>query len=379
MRQVSLALLAVWAFAATACQQLRLPPLGREQAPPLPASSPVALPSRPPQQPASNATRGDGVYTPVSNVDLQQAIARDIGDIDQLLNQGTQARPLPNAEIMAIYEQGRHARTADAVWSLRGFATSPVRSREFPEDAGFYGSDAFLDEPLRSAIAGTGVTIPFGPEQRHQAIQKGLLRIARYWSLQGLAAAEPKLRAGESDALTGAPHDVDAAWAVYVGPETGAPYPSSLAAAARQLEDNFGRTGSIDRPLRAAMARAQQGALRNDRREFSAARLEATSRLNAIFYLEAARDLTEMARAAQAGNVSGAANVQMAGLSAYLAIQPIVAIADPEADRTLVAVFRTDPGALTLTHRDDGIDALNRTAPALGLLASDLVSPADFR
>jgi hypothetical protein len=364
---------------AAACQPLGLPAPARELVQPPPAGSPIAVPSRSPQQVAPNATRGDGLYTPVSNVDVHQAIMRDVADIDQLLTQATQGRALPAAEIMSIYEKGRHARTADGTWSLQGFATSAVRSREFPEDAGFYGSEAFLDEPLRSAIAGTGSAAAYGVEQRRQAIQKGLLRIARYWSLHELTTADAKLRAGQLDDWTDAAHDVDAAWAIYVGPEAGSPFPSSLAAAARQLEDNYGRPATADLPLRAAMARAQQAALRNDRRGFQEARLEATGRLNAIFYLEVARDLTEMARAAQAGNSTGAANVQVAGLSAYLAIQPTVAIADSVADRTVLAIFRGDSTGITLAHRDEALDALNRVAPALGLTRPDLVLPAEFR
>ncbi len=378
---MTFALLALGLLVAAGCQPLRQGPLGRDPGPPAtPGGGSLAspLPGQP-AQPASNAARGDGVYTPVSNVEVHQAIARDVAEIDQLLNGVTQGRPFPSAEILAIYEQGRHARAGDRVWSLGNFATSSVRSRDFPEEAGFYGSEAFLDDPVRTAIAGTGSSAQFGPEQRRQAIQKGLLRILRYWSLQGLGAAEAKLRARNVDPVAGAPHDVDAAWAMYVGPPLGEPPPSSLVGAARQLENNFGRTGSIDQPLRAAFVRAQGAALRNDRTAFSEARREIVGRLNAIFYLEAARDLTELTRAAQAGNLTGSANVQIAGLTAYLAIQPIVAIADPHADRTIMATFRGDPAGLTMAHRDEALSALNRTAPALGLNPADVVSPADFR
>ncbi len=363
------------------CQPLRLPVLGRDLAPQPPrgaASLPSPLPLQPVQA-ASTATRGDDVYTPVSNVDLHQAIVRDVAEIDQLLNLVNQGRPFPSAEILTIYEQGRNASAGDRVWSLRDFATSPVRSRDFPEEAGFYGSEAFLDEPVRAAITGTGSAAQFGPEQRRQAVQKGLLRILRYWSLQGLVAAGSKLRAGNIDPLAGAPHDVDAAWAIYVGPPLTDQAMSSLAGAARQMEGNFGRAGTIDQPLRAALARAQRAALRNDRVAFGEARREVIGRLNAIFYLESARDLTELTRAAQAGNLTGSANVQVAGLTAYLAIEPIVAIADPDADRAVMAVFRGDPAGLTMDHRDQALGALNRTAPALGLATGDIVSPSDFR
>ena len=46
----------------------------------------------------------------MSNVELEQAIARDVAEIDQLLAVVTQGRPLPAPEVLALYEQGKHAR-----------------------------------------------------------------------------------------------------------------------------------------------------------------------------------------------------------------------------------------------------------------------------
>jgi hypothetical protein len=369
--QVMVVILALGALMVTACQAQHAAGVRDASAGAAGLASPVSLSGR--------ATRGDDVYTPVSNVDLEQAISRDVAEIDQLMNAVSQGRPLPSTEILAIYEHGKHARIGEQGRSLRGFATSPSRAREFPEDAGFYGSESFLDDLVAAAITGTGGSAPLSPEQRRQAIQKGLLRILRYWSLQGLATAAPDLRAGMVDPVSGAPRGVDAAWAIYVGPEVGRQYPYSLAAAARSLEENFGRSGTIDQPLRAALARAQQAAMQSNRIEFANARKAALSRMNAIFYLETARDLTEMARAAQAGDLNGASNVQVAGYSAYLAIEPIVAVADPDADRAIVAIFRTEPASLTMASRDEALGALNRVAAALGLEVADLLSPADFR
>jgi hypothetical protein len=371
VRETFLLLIALCALTVGACQS--------DRSAAAPDASAGAATVASPAQPSPRATRGDGVYAPVSNVELEQAIARDVAEIDQLMNAVAQGQSFPSGEILELYEHGKHARIGGQSRSLRGFATRPSLAREFPEDAGFYGSESFLDDSVIVAISGTGGSAALSPEQRRQAIQKGLLRILRYWSLQELVTAEPKLRAGNVGPIQGAPRDVDAAWAIYVGPESAGQYPFSLAAAARSLEENFGRSGTIDQPLRVALTRAQQAALQNSRPEFAAARTEVISRLNAIFYLETARDLTETARAAQAGDHVGAMNVQVAGYAAYLAIQPFVAIADPDADRTIVAVLRSEPTTLSLASRDEALGALNRVAGALGLGPADLLSPADFR
>ena len=59
---------------------------------------------------------------------------------------------------------------------------------------------------------------------------------------------------------TGAPQNVDEAWAIYMGTPQGTGFPSSLSATAVSREMNFKREGTVDRPLREALQRAQQAA-----------------------------------------------------------------------------------------------------------------------
>jgi len=339
-----------------------------------PAAAAKAAASNP-----SQPTKGDGIYTPVSNVDIYQLISLDVAEITKLTNAVNEGKPLPVQEILAVYEQGKLAKIGENTRVLRRFATDPRRAQEFPEEVAFFKSNTFLDDPVIAAIQGTGEAERYSPAQRRQAIQKGILRIVRYWSVQELLAAEPKLRDGNVDPATGAPHNVDEAWAIYVGVEQEGKYPYSLAATAQSREANFERPNTIDKPLREAFARAQKAALGNDMAGFTQAKADVLSRLNALFYLSAARYLNESVKHAQAGDAERAGIAQSEGFAYYQTIQPIVAKADPEADRAVVAFYRNDPSKLTIAERDRALSALNKATSALGLKESDHVAPTDFK
>jgi hypothetical protein len=288
-------------------------------------------------------------------------------------------KPLPTREILDIYQNGKNAKVGETVRSLRSFATNPNRAKEFPDDATFYKSDTFLDDPVVAAINGTGPAASYTPAERRQAIQKGIARILRYWTVQELLAAEPKLRDGDVDPGSGAPHNVDEAWALYVGAEQDGKYPFSLAATAQSREANFERPGLVDRPLREAFVQAQKATLARDLAGFQQAKNDIVSRLNALFYLSAARYVNEAAKSVQAGNADAAKVGMMEGYSYYLAIQPIVAKVDAAADKAVVDAYRGDPNRLTFSVRDQVLQALNRAGDTLGLKATDRLTPADYK
>lgn len=354
-------------------------------APASPSSSapPLSQTALPPEVLAlattSGTTKGDGVLTPGSNVNIYQLISYDVAEITQLTNAVIDGRPLPTADILAVYEQGRAARIGQNTRPLRAFATAPARATEFAEDAGFYKNNTFLDEPVISAIVGTGPAAKYTAAQRRQAVQKGVLRILRYYVVHEMAAAEAKLKDGNTDPVSGAPHNVEEAWAIYVGAEVGGKYPHSLANTALSREANYGRTGQIDQPLREAFARAQQAAAAGDTSAFNQAQADVQSRLNALFYVGAARYLHETVKSVQASKPLDAAVQIVEGYSFYQTVQPQVARADAEADRILTAFYQSDPSTLTAASRDRALEAFNRTAPALGLKSSDLLTAADLK
>jgi hypothetical protein len=326
----------------------------------------------------SGTTPGETYYTPVSNVGLYQLLSQDFQEISQLTNAVNEGRPLPSAEILAIYQSAKHARIGSTSRQLRTFARAEARQREFPDAARVHGSPTFLDDPVFQAIQGTGSAASYTPGQRRQAIQKGVQRIMAYWMQQELMIAEMRLRDGNTGP-TGAPQNVDEAWAIYMGTPQGTGFPSSLSATAVSREMNFRRGGTIDRPLREALQRAQRAASTGDMAEFQMARRDAESRLSAVFYLASARYLHEALQTAQAGNLDAAAVQQVEGLSFYMTIQPKVATADPAADQAIVAYYQAAPSTLTQAGRDEALAALNRAANALGLQQRDLLSPSDYQ
>ncbi|MGH2352223.1 MAG: hypothetical protein ACRDI2_05200 [Chloroflexota bacterium] len=339
-------------------------------------SASVSAPPAAGQAPGS--LTGDGIYTPVSNVAPHAAISLDVAEIGRLTNAVNEGKPLPADEIMAIYEQGKHSASGDGFRTLAGFARSEERAKEFAAAARFYGSPTFLDAPVVEAIRGTASAAAYSPGQRRQATQKGLQRILTYWVLHELLAAEAKVKDGSKDPNSGAPHNVDEAWAFYMGVPEDGKYPYALSATASSRESNFKREGTVDTPLREALARAQKASLEANLTAFQAADKEVRSRLNALFYLAAARYLNESFKSVQAGKMDSAPVQQIEGLSFYQTIQPAVAGADAAADQTIVDYYRSDPAKLTVERRDAALTALNKAADALLLKPTDRLSPADF-
>ena len=108
--------------------------------------------------------------------------------------------------------------------------------------------------------------------------------------------------------------------------------------------------------------RGRRAALNNDVAGFEQAKNAAFSRLNALFYLASARYLNTSLEKAQASDIDGALIQLAEGYAFYLSIQPQVAKADPEADKTIVRYYTSSPSALTAEKRDAALAALNKAA-----------------
>jgi len=325
-------------------------------------------------------TPGDDVYTPVGNVGEELRLAADSADISALVAAAVnEARPLPIDPIFAIYQSSRNLRGTGQIRSLRAFARSDAPAQTFPEAAQFFGNAGFLDEAVTDAITASGSATGYTTLQQQPAVQQAVQRILYYMSLQQLRAALPRAQARATDPEAGAPHNVDAAWAIYVGLPDSGTHSRPLAAVARRLETRFHREGAIDRPLREALQRAQRAAMNRDLSELAEAQRVAESRFNAIYYLTTAQLLDDAMQAAQSGDANQAVVSQAEGLHAYMTIQPLVARADSAADQSIVRYFRADPIALTPTTRDITLNALNRTLSALGLTDQDRLTRADLR
>src|SRR5262245_45245938 len=58
----------------------------------------------------SGPTKSDGVYKPNTNREIYQKISTDYQEIVALTNQVNEGKPLPAAEILLLYEAGKHTR-----------------------------------------------------------------------------------------------------------------------------------------------------------------------------------------------------------------------------------------------------------------------------
>ena len=307
-------------------------------------------------------TASDGYYTPTTHREIYQKISSDYQEIAALTNQIKEGNPLPAADIMLMYEVGKHTRLGNQSRTLRSFARDPQRAEDFPDAYVFYGSSSFLDSPVSSAISGRGVASEYTDGQRRQAINKGVLRILYHWSKFYMIIGRER----SSSRL------IDEAWAVYVGMEVDGGYPNSLAALARSREANFGREGTLDVPLRQAMDRARQAADDGDSVALARATRDVYSRFNAIFYLATVRYIGITQQDVAEGKDHGTHQVE--ALAFYQSIQPDVAKADPSADRTIMAYLEADASGITESSRDAALAALNSVWPALYLTQEDLVT-----
>ena len=224
-------------------------------------------------------TASDGYYTATTNREIYQKISTDYQEIAALTNVIKEGKPLPAADIWLMYEAGIHTRIGPQSRTLASFARDPRRADDFPVAAEYYGTSSFLQSPISNAVQGRGEAENYTDAQKRQAIAKGVLRILYHWSKFYMIIGGEQMRSGL----------IDDAWAVYVGEEVDGEYPNSLAALARSREDNFGREGTIDIPLREAMERARVAAEAGDRAAMDAALEDTYSRFNVLFYLATVR------------------------------------------------------------------------------------------
>ena len=307
-------------------------------------------------------TKSDGYFSATTNREIYQKIPSDYQEIAALTNVIKEGQPLPAADILLMYEAGKHARLGPQSRTLASFARDPRRADDFPDAAEYYGSSSFLQNPVNNAIRKRAEAAEYTDAQRRQAIQKGVLRILYHWAKFYMIIGNEQMRSGL----------IDEAWAVYVGEEVDGEYPNSVSALARAREANFGREGAVDIPLRQAMERARQAAEAGDRAALNTATQEVYSRFNAIFYLATVRYIGITQSDVAEGKDHGTHQVE--ALAFYQSIQPDVAKADPEADATIVAYLEAEASGITAASRDSALAALNSTASALLLTEDDLVT-----
>jgi hypothetical protein len=238
----------------------------------------------------------------VSDVAAHAAIGDDIAEIKAELDAAKEDQPVDWAAVDTIFTEGGNSVKGDG--TTRTLATLV----EAPEIV------ALIEE----AIAGEGEDAV-----RAQQVDKGISVLLHLKVLDELVAAAEKVDAGETDPAEGAPHNVDEAWAFYTANGSG------LQSTAVKRGEDF--EVDVDTPVLEALTAAQAAGEAGDAAALATAAADVEAALNSIFYLATYKYLDS------ADDPVAAAE----GATFYLAIQPTVAEASPEADEAILAAFES--------------------------------------
>lgn len=252
---------------------------------------------------------GSASYVPVSDVAPHSAIGQDVAKIKALLDVRKENKPVDFAAVGALFEQGGASKKGDG--SIRTLAT-------------------LLDSPatvasIRAAIAGTAGA---SDGVRAQRVDKGITVLLADKVIEEFGRASAKVADGNVEPATGAPHNVDEAWAFFVADGNG---PASTA---DKRAADFGREGSVREPVIAALVAGQAAAAAGDATALTAATEQARQALDYVFYLATFKYLES---SDEVGRTEGEAF--------YQGIQPRVVAADPAADAAILAAFGSGDAA----------------------------------
>ena len=318
------------------------------------------------------ASMGTEYYRPVSDVVSHAAVSLDMRDIGGLLQAAKTDAAVDWAGVAALYEKGGNSVKGDgSVRTLASLAASDSVLAEFP-------GGSSLDANVRVGLSGTWQGRSVDDIVRRQLINKGLQAVIYGKVLQELTAARAKIEQGKTDDSSGAPHNVDEAWAFYVGsPDEEGNRGYSIASTARSRAGNFGLDGKVDVPLQLALAEALKSSRSGDMAAYDTAAENVRGRLNTIFYLASLRYIK---RAADDTETGARAEHLAEGWAFYQAIHPAVRSASSSAASTIEGHFTGDPSsAVTEESVSQVYGALNEAAviEALGIPSDVRVTSPD--
>jgi hypothetical protein len=204
---------------------------------------------------------------------------------------------------------------------------------------------------VREAIGGTGSSSGSPDPIRRQRVDKGVSVLLAEKMDEELGRARAKIEDKELDASTGAPHNVDEAWAFFTAEGNG------LAATAEKRAADFTRDGTVKEPILVALSAARTAAQQGDLTAFDSAAADVNEGTAYVFYLATYKYLEGKDEVARTE-----------GAAFYRGIAPLVQAKDPAAHKVIVGAFATPDVA-------GGRAALNSAAvlAALGVSGSEKV------
>jgi hypothetical protein len=250
----------------------------------------------------------------------------------------TQGGTVDWGAVKDMYEGGGNSLRGDG--SPRTFAALAAEEgvlANYPNGAQVFGANGFLNELVLAGLDGTGRGQGLGDNPRRQIVDKSLQNITYGKVLQELDAARTRIQDNNLDNNSGAPHNVDEAWAFYVGaPDAEGNLSNSLSATARSREGNFGLDGRLDGPLQTSLSEALVAAQSGDLAVFDREAQEVEGYLNAIFYLATLR---YAGQAVSSADEAARATTLAEGWAFFQTIRPAVASASPEAANEINTIF----------------------------------------
>lgn len=287
------------------------------------------------EAPQTAVTPGADGYTPVSDVAPHAAIGLDAKEIRSLMEPATSDGEVDWEAVGRVFTEGKNSKKAEGLRTLATLA---------PDDP---ATAMVLD-----AIRGTGSAAGASAGVRRQKVDKGIVVILERKVLAELEAASKKVADNKTDAATGAPHNVDEAWAFYTAEGNGP------AATATKRANDFKKEGQVHEAVIKGLSSAQAAASSGDAAGLEAATAEVEAALDYVFYLATFKYL----------DTKNDPVTRAEGETFYLGIQSELAKEAPEADKAIRAAFASGDAQA-------GRSALNSTAAleALGVSEQDKV------
>lgn len=276
------------------------------------------------------AAGAGGPYVPVSDVVPHAAIGRDAAAIRALMAPAAEGGSVEWDEVGELFREGGGA-------SVKGDGSTRTLESLVAEHPAI--------DSVNAAIDGSGESEDASDAVRRQYVDKGIMAILAAKVDGELGTAEEKLRDGkQTDPASGAPHNVDEAWAFFLAEGQG---PVSTA-------EKRGADFDLDlrQPVFDGLNAALRASLAGDVTALTEAREQTKAAVDHIFYLATYKYL----------DTEGDEIKQAEGEAFYLAIAATVRAASTEADEAIRA-------ALAAGDTDAGRAALNRpeVREALGI------------
>lgn len=283
------------------------------------------------EAPEEAVTPGADGYTPVSDVAAHAAIGRDAKEIRSLMEPATSGGEVDWAAVGKIFTQGKNSRRDEGLRALADLA---------PDDP--------ATTVVSDAISGTGTAAQASAAVRRQKVDKGITVILERKVLGELEAAAEKVADNKTDDASGAPHNVDEAWAFYTAEGNG---PASTAA---KRAGDFKKEGQVHEAVVKALSAAQAAARSGDAAALETANGDVEAALDYVFYLATFKYL----------DTKNDPVTRAEGETFYVGIQPELAKEAADADQAIAAAF-------TSGDAPAGRSALNGAAVLAVLAVTD--------